>query len=185
MSNLQRKTFTTEQWKAFDFVTSHTGKIEVNVNGTLQAVYFPIRPACQYLSDESKKKLMLEVNRESQSTKVEGLMNATADLIDEMLHNERLSRNKWSITPQRLNMLKDASTGLALILNFLLIAFVIRVDNYRTVYIPDAANQTITYCGIVQLVLSGSLIVCYTLARGGLITKAKWRDYIKENSRKY
>lgn len=97
--NLERKRFTTEQWKAYDFIRSHTGKIEIQVNGNLQPVYFPIRPACHYLSDESKKKLMLGVNRESQSTKVEGLMVVAPDLIDEMMHNEKLSRNKMSITP--------------------------------------------------------------------------------------
>ena len=63
--NLERKRFNSEQWKAYDFIRSHTGKLEIAVNGSLQAVYFPIRPACHYLSEESKKKLMLSINRES------------------------------------------------------------------------------------------------------------------------
>jgi hypothetical protein len=63
--NLERKRFNAEQWKAYDFIRSHTGKIEISVSGNLQACYFPIRPACHYISEESKKKLMLEVNRES------------------------------------------------------------------------------------------------------------------------
>ena len=66
-ANLDRKKFTVEQWKAYDFIRSHTAKIEISVNSNLQSVYFPIRPICHYLSMESKHKLMLSVNRESQA----------------------------------------------------------------------------------------------------------------------
>jgi hypothetical protein len=63
--NLERKRFNAEQWKAYDFIRYHTGKIEINVHGNLQSVYFPVRPACHYISEESKKSLMENVNRES------------------------------------------------------------------------------------------------------------------------
>jgi hypothetical protein len=33
--NLERKRFNAEQWKAYDFIRSHTGKIEIAVNGNL------------------------------------------------------------------------------------------------------------------------------------------------------
>jgi hypothetical protein len=35
---------------------------------------------------------MIDVDRETQATKVKGLMDAVPDLIDEMNHNEELSR---------------------------------------------------------------------------------------------
>jgi len=47
---LERKTFTPDQWKAFDFVRGHTGRIEVYVNTSLLKIYFPIMPVCHYLS---------------------------------------------------------------------------------------------------------------------------------------
>jgi len=147
--NLERKRFNAEQWKAYDFIRSHTGKIEINVNGNLQAVYFPIRPACHYISEESKKALMLGVNRESQANKVEGLMTAAPDLIDEMIHNEGLSRSKFAITPERLAMLKDFSTLLSVLMNIILIAFLERKNHYREQYIPEFASQMIVYGGII------------------------------------
>lgn len=48
--NIQRKTFTKDQLKAFEFIQMHMGRIEVIVDGNLQRVYFPIRPVCGYMS---------------------------------------------------------------------------------------------------------------------------------------
>jgi len=146
-------------------------------------VYFPVRPACHYISEESKKALMLGVNRESQANKVEGLMTAAPDLIDEMIHNEGLGRSKFAITPERLAMLKDFSTLLSVLMNVILIAFLERRNHYREQYIPDFASQMIVYGGIIQGISSGVLILFYASARGGLITKAKWREYVKENQK--
>jgi hypothetical protein len=41
----------------------------------------------------------------------------------------------------------------------------------------------IAYGGIIQGVSSGVLIIFYAMARGGLITKAKWRDFVKANQK--
>ena len=57
------------------------GRIEVFVDGNLQRIYFPVKPVCQYLSVGARKKLMTEVDRESQATKVKGLMDSVPDLI--------------------------------------------------------------------------------------------------------
>ena len=63
--NLTRESFSSEQLKAFEFIRSHMGRIEINVNNNLQRVYFPIRPVCGYMSIPIRKKLMIEVDRES------------------------------------------------------------------------------------------------------------------------
>lgn len=39
--------------------------IEVSVYGKLQAVYFPIRPVCDFISEKTSKKVMNDVRRES------------------------------------------------------------------------------------------------------------------------
>jgi len=69
-SHLDRKKFSNDEWKAYDFIRSHTGRIEIAVNSNLQRVYFPIIPVCHYISKESRKTLMTSVNRESQASKV-------------------------------------------------------------------------------------------------------------------
>jgi hypothetical protein len=52
---LQRSKFTADQHKAFDFIRSHTGRIEVNINSILQRIYFPIRPVCYFISKGARE----------------------------------------------------------------------------------------------------------------------------------
>lgn len=52
---------------------------------------------------------MNDIDRESQQTKVAGLMEATPDLIDEMRHNESLQSAVIKITPTLMAQLKDFS----------------------------------------------------------------------------
>jgi hypothetical protein len=63
-------------------------------------------------------------------------MTAAPDLIDEMMHNEALSRSKLAITPDRLAMIKDFSTLLSVFMNLVLIIFTERTDHYREIYVP-------------------------------------------------
>lgn len=63
--NLEKSKFTADEWKAYEFIRAHSGKIEVAVNNNLQRVYFPIISVCHYISKESRTKLMINVNRDS------------------------------------------------------------------------------------------------------------------------
>lgn len=67
------------------------GMVEISVGGKLEKVYFPIRPICGFISVKTRKALIENVNRESQQTKVAGLMEETPLLIEEMKHNEALT----------------------------------------------------------------------------------------------
>ena len=131
--HLEQKTYTSEQWKAFDFIRSHTGRIEIVWDGNLQRVYFPIRPVCHYMSAGARKNLILNVDRESQATKVMGLMVSVPDLIDEMNHNEELDKAILKITPQRLTFLKDFSTYVGLVINLIFLVFSERKYHYRDI----------------------------------------------------
>lgn len=79
-------------------------------------------------------------------------------------------------------MLKDFSTALALIINITLLTQVERTNHYRDVYVPEIAEYIITYGGILQGLSSAVLILFYMSARGGIITKARWRGFVKENA---
>lgn len=120
---LMRWNFTNNQWKAFEFIRQHIGRIEVVVNNKLQRVYFPIRPVCNYMSLAYKARLMEEVDRDSQASKVTGLMDFVPDLMDEMFHNEELTRATIEITPGRLMALKDFSSIVGLSINTLYLSF--------------------------------------------------------------
>jgi hypothetical protein len=99
-----------------------------------------------------------------------------------MIYNEGLQRTTFAITPTRLQMVKDLSTALAMIMNFVLVASVERVNNFRDVYVPEIATYILTYVGLLQGISSGLLILFYMSARGGLITKARWREFVKANA---
>lgn len=94
-----KERYTQDQWKAMEFLRQNTARIEVAVDGKLQRVYFPIRPVCDFISDRTKTRLMVEVDRESQQTKVKGLLEAAPNLIDEMRHVESLQSATIQITP--------------------------------------------------------------------------------------
>jgi len=44
--HLLKSNFSADEWKASEFIRSHIGRIEINVKGNLQRVYFPISPVC-------------------------------------------------------------------------------------------------------------------------------------------
>jgi len=106
----QRESYTADQWKCYDFLRQHTARIEIAVDIEIQRIYFPIRPECNYISEQKKSSLMGSVDRESQQTKVNDLMKSVPDLIDEMNHNEALQNATVKITPVILMKLKDFST---------------------------------------------------------------------------
>jgi len=55
---LSQEFFNLDQWKAMDFIRLNTGRIEINVEGQLLRVYFPIKPVCRYMSPGVKAQLM-------------------------------------------------------------------------------------------------------------------------------
>lgn len=63
--HLKKVTFNQDQWKAMDFIRMNTGRIEINVNGELQRVYFPVKPVCRFISKGERSKLMETVERDS------------------------------------------------------------------------------------------------------------------------
>lgn len=65
--HLEKQTFSNDQYKVFDFLRQHTGRIEVaSIGGHLSRVYFPINPICHMIPLPKKKSVMLSIDRESQ-----------------------------------------------------------------------------------------------------------------------
>ena len=80
-----------------------------------------------------KARLMEEVDRDSQATKVMGLMDFVPDLMDEMNHNEELTRATIEITPNRLMALKDFSSIVGLCINTMYLIFAKQVYHYKDI----------------------------------------------------
>ena len=75
--------------------------------------------------------LMLLMDRESQQTKVLGLMEAVPALIDEMKHNEVLEGAIIKINPKLMANLKDFSSVVSLMISGSQLLFLERVNHYR------------------------------------------------------
>ena len=113
---------------------------------------------------------MLKVPRESPQHKIIGLLQETPDLIDEMTHVERLNRAIIKITPQRLNFLRDFSTGIALAINLIILFWykyeaVEQIDGSTKVeaVIANWADKTIFALGIVQTITSVMLLCMWCI----------------------
>ena len=76
-------------------------------------------------------------------------MNAVPDLIDEMNHNEELTRALLQITPKRLMRLKDFSTLVGIMINFFFLAFARTKFHYREKDIDEWLIDVIGYLGII------------------------------------
>ena len=124
---------------------------------------------------------MTDVDRESQATKVKGLMEAVPDLIDEMTHNEELSQAWLEITPARLTALKDFSTVVGMVINILYLCFAKRKYHYKELDIDDWVLDSIQYLGYVQGASSGILIFFYAINKKRLVTQKMWRSFVAEN----
>jgi hypothetical protein len=71
-------------------------------------------------------------------------MEAVPNLIDEMNHNEELSRAVLKVTPARLMLLKDFSTLVGLAINFLYLSQAKRKYHYKELDTPnwiDSSNK--------------------------------------------
>lgn len=60
-----------------------------------------------------------------------------------------------------------------------------RGDHFRDPVSPDYIQKLINVLGIVQGSSSGILIVFYVVNKYALVTKAKWRDFVNANKKKY
>lgn len=152
------------------------------MSGALNRIYFPISPICQLISVKTRKKLMTDVNRESQQSKVRDLLLAVPNLIDEMHHNDYLNRATIKITPERLMFLKDFSSVVGLIMNLTFLCFATRKWHYKILEVPDWAIDTIEYLGYIQGSSSLILIFFFAINKKKLITNIMWRDMIAENN---
>ena len=102
-------------------------------------------------------------------------------LIDEMEQNYKLQNARIKITPKLMMDLKDFSTIVGAMISTIQLFAVTRIDHYRERYVPDIIEKIITILGLIQGVSSGLLVGFYIINRFEIVTKAKWRNFIKSN----
>jgi hypothetical protein len=119
---LQPANYSKEDRVAIEFFQVNTGCIEVNWDGKLERVYFPIPPICAYLTEATREKVKWGVNRESPGEKVQSFFEYTSELHAEMQHLEQMSKSKaLALLSTYVDDLKSLQLLVALAINVLLV----------------------------------------------------------------
>lgn len=170
---VQKASFDDIQWLAFNFFKMHTGRIEVVMNTMLTRAYFPIQPICKYISESSKEDLLFSVNRESASKKVEDMLIRATDLIDEMQHNEKMSESILTITPKRIEDMRNLSMILTIINNYLML-FTFDHEG-EDLSIPTYVKTLNLVSAIILIILNSLVLLGFFRIKSQLIIKTGWR----------
>jgi len=178
--------FTRHEKNALKFFKMNVNNIEILFKEKLLKVYYPYYPVCRNLTRNSRKALMVNVNRESATEKINGLVNAAPDLFDEMNHTASLKEQIFFFSQKKYNAIRDFSTLLSLIINVIIVASyttdVSDGDSARK--ISDQVTVTINVLGYIQLVTSSTMIIFWMILHGPVILGRKWRDYVHEQKAK-
>lgn len=97
--------------------------IEIFYIDKCQQVFFPAHPLFEYLSDQSKDKLMYTVNRETQREKILGLLAAKQPIFHEIEYNYKLNQSTIPITHKTITVLRTLASVVSLVINLLMVLF--------------------------------------------------------------
>lgn len=179
--------YTTREKDALEFFRRNVGNIEIVFNEKLLKVYFPIHSVCRYLTENTQKDFMMNVNRESPTEKINGLVSASAEFIVEMKHMAYLESQKFVISQFRFNLLRDFSTLISIAINGIILGtyYFTVVDNISSQQIQNMGNLnttgTINVLGYVQLVTSTLMIIFWIIINGPIILTRRWGEHIKKS----
>jgi len=161
--------------QCYDFYNSYIGCVEVQFNGTIEEVYFPIPFKCKFLSSKTKYEIIYNVSRSSQQEKIEDFLQKVEVAKAEMSAQQLLSRktavkaisSKW--TSYYL-----MSYILILAINLLMIATIkdkdeLDLDSNDSV---SASQLAMTVLGALQLFFTVLGFSCYIVEYKEKIIKA-------------
>lgn len=109
------------------FFARNTISIEAQFEEKLYKIFFPLHPACRNLSKQSRENIMVSVKRDSQNSKIQGLLGSIGSLFTEMEHLSYLRTLPVKVTSGGLTFLRNFSTMMAVIINLFLLATYDRV----------------------------------------------------------
>ena len=175
--------------RSMQFYQKFTGMCEVVVNDDLFKVFFPILPICRFLSGDSKKHFLENVDRDSPQHKINGFLAAIPDFIDEMEHAESLRHGKIKITPKVVNFIRDCCLTLAFIINMIILyeyEYVsIGQNNGSSTLKPQLyheISETVLFVLGIALISSCSLLLfLWLITSYSLLNKRYWRAYVEKN----
>jgi len=189
------------------FFAQNSAHIEVVRNKNLERVYFFLQPFCHCLPKEIKNDFNDTVDRVSAQSKVNGLVQASDEIIQIMQHEERLKvffgKNKFlALFAQHVNLWKDLAFILTIVLNFLIIfsfseysgdevndesEFEARMNHPRLFLNDDITNTESIFdiIGLIMIVCSLFVVLFFLIKKAPLVIQKAWEiDPINQNDKK-
>ncbi|CAD8205015.1 unnamed protein product [Paramecium pentaurelia] len=107
--------------RALNYYKNETASIEiVNMNGKLEKIYFQVPTLMKYLTEETKRQFMEEVERDSINDKINGLLDNMDNFYMEMVHFMKLRKIGIRFNNNFIVYLRNVCIILALLLNILI-----------------------------------------------------------------
>jgi hypothetical protein len=80
-----------KEFPYYQFFQMNNGVIEITTPFDILRIFFPMQPVCRFLTANTMKKFLLNVERESNQHKLMGLCGQVPSFIEEMEHLEIMS----------------------------------------------------------------------------------------------
>lgn len=121
-SHLELKKFMTEGSAAYEFYTSNIGYVQVDCEGSIEELYFPVPFMCKFLTPASRQSIIFDINRSSHQSKIEDFLDKVDYYHTEMQHQQHLSQHRWLKSLSKLwKLYAQLSYIMVLLLNGLLL----------------------------------------------------------------
>ena len=163
---------------AYSFFSSNTGSMEIIMHGNLQKTYFPIHPACYYLSGDAQEEIMNSVRRTNENEKVSDFVSASQSLFNQMDYTFEL-RNKYHINPTYLYWLRVLTFTICVVLNLYLFSLVqFKMVQNDFLDDPSQYSQTVVLVmAILYLVFSIFFLVLFLASNVRIGVLNSWVSY--------
>jgi len=185
------------------FFAENSAHIEVVRNKEVEKVYFHLQPFCGSLPKEVKNDFNESVNRVSDQSKVNGLMESSDDIIKIMQHEHRLKLffNKYkviAIFANHVSLWQSLSFTIALVVNFLILASYSgfygdetdplkrRLNNPRLFLISEitSTDNILHALGIIMLISTAFVVLFYLFKKTPLVIERVWNQADEKESQK-
>ena len=148
---------------AINRLATDIGSVEVVWNQQVFTHYFHIPQISQELSDNSKFKIVEEMNCSSQELKLFGFLQHAKDLYREAIHQHKLKRSGISNIWRLFGILTRAMLANVLIMNVLIVIYYKEIQQELT--LPDQINQILFGLNLIHIIASVVTLVVIIVMR--------------------
>lgn len=160
--------------------------IEIVYQEKPQLIFFPSHPLFEFLSDQTKDKIMFTIDRETQREKIIGLLDIQKSIFNEIEYNHKLNQLTIPVTHKTILILRKIAATLSIMVNALMILFYnITVKNKIVRYYAEFEEEVIlSMLSLLQFTCSTALFIVYLINCGPLALKQKPENIQSEEGKR-